>query len=415
MPGLRLVAELGGDGSGFQAMMNRANMTAKNFGTQSIAPLKNLIAGAFTVGAVSALSRKTVEFASHLRDVSDALRVNVEWFQKRANAAKLAGGNEDDLFKFIDTMTKTRAAAVQKPGGEEAKTLQRLGFTGAEIQGLNTMDFFDKLVKAYGDGANAQTAVDIEKVGGKSARNLLAAFGNQFQSDAPIMTAQMVDALDDIGDEFTILQGQLMIALAPAIIFVIDKLKLFVSALQGAGAWLGAQTAVTKKDRQRQYDTAKAEQAFVKEFRAAHSDLTEEQQKRLSQIELRANQVLNDPGLYNPGSVALDAQVAEVAKEANSMEAAKAKLRDLRKRHEQGPPGFEPLDLKETKHAALPTDALVGIGNFLGRNPALVNNIAGQQLQVARQHLDISRQILGAIKGSKGGLPGTENIQVPAG
>jgi hypothetical protein len=391
MPGLRLVAELGGDGAGFQNMMARANMTAKQFGSQAIAPLKNLIAGAFTVGAISALSRKTIEFASHLRDVSDALRVNVEWFQKRANAAKLAGGTEDDLAKFIDTMSKSRSAAVQKPGGVEAKTFERLGFTGAEIQGLNTMEFFDKLVAAFGAGATAQTAVDVEAVGGRTARHLLAAFGNQFQSDAAVMSEQMIDALDDIGDEFTILGNLLLIEFAPAIIAAANAVRKALSILPQFGGGISAG------------------------HEAAKAGAAEDLKRGLPLASRMANVFENFWKGFQHGVVSEEADQKDAE---DQMQRSKAKARELRKRRELSPPGFEPLDLereKTVKRAALPTDALVGIGNFLGRNPALVNNIAGQQLQVARQHLEVGKQILAAIRGSKGGAPGTENIQVPAG
>jgi hypothetical protein len=391
MPGLRLVAELGGDGSGFQAMMNRANMSAKNFGSQTMAPLKNLIAGAFTIGAITALSRKTVEFASHLRDISDALRVNVEWFQKRANAAKVAGGSEDDLFKFIDVMGKSRSAAVQKPEGEEAKTFQRLGFSSAEIQNLNTMAFFDRIVKAFGEGATAQTSVDVEKVGGKSARNLLAAFSDQFRSDTKVMSEQMVDELDKIGDQFTIFGNLLMIQFAPAILVAANAVRKFLSYIPQFATGLAAGHS------------------------AAKAGAAEDLKKGLPLASRMANVLENLWKGFQHGVVSEEADQKDAEDQSK---AAEVKALALRKKREGSAPGFEPLDLEEKKARgpALPTDALVGIGNFLGRNPSLVNNIASQQLQVARQHLEVGKQILTAIKAvSKGGLPGTENIQVPAG
>jgi predicted RecA/RadA family phage recombinase len=391
MAGLRLVAELGGDGSGFDAMMRRANTTKDKFGAQ-FSGLKNIIAGAFTVGAITNLTRQTIQFASHLRDVSDALRVNVEWFQKRANAAKLAGGSEDDLFKFIDTMSKTRSAAVQNPQGTEAGTLGRLGFSGAEISGLNTMEFFDRIVKAFGTGATAQTAVDVEKVGGRTARNLLAAFGQQFQSDAAVMSEQMVDALDDIGDQFTVLKNLLMVEFAPAIKFLMDAILLAVNQLKQAGAFLGGLTSK------------------VSAFDA---------------VKIVANPVLGLAKLTTDAlAEGLDAAWGEAADQqdrSDKSEMQVARARAARKAREQAGPGFEPLDAADKKTAAargpqLSTDALVGIGNFLGRNTSLVNNVAEQTLQVARQQLTATLSVRTAIDNlarlnstSSGtlGIPGT--------
>lgn len=381
MPGLKLVAELGGDGSGFDAMMRRANTTKDRF-SSAFGGLKNVIAGAFTIGAVSNFSAKTIALAGHLRDVSDALRVNVEWFQKRANAAKLSGGSEDDLFKFIDTMRKQRSAAVQKPGGVESQTFSRLGFTGAEVSGLNTMEFFDRIVKAFGEGATAQTAVDVELVGGRSARNLLAAFGNRFASDAAVMSEQMVDDLDDIGDEFTILGNQLMVDLAPAILFVAKAIREAVNQIKQSGSFLGgASSGVTKFD--------------------------------LAQAAINPVSALLNGGraAFSAGQSAAVSEARDQEAAAEQLEISKRKARELRKRREQSGPGFEPLDTNlppiatragpEGPRRTITTDSLVGVGNFLGRNPSLVNNISNQQLAVARSQLSISQQTLNAIQEMK--------------
>lgn len=382
MPGLKLVAELGGDGSGYDAMMRRANATKDKFAS-AFSGLKNVVAGAFTVGAITNLSRRTIEFASHLRDVSDALRVNVEWFQKRANAAKLTGGSEDDLFKLLDQLNKSRSAAVQQPGGAEAQTFGRLGFSGAEISGLNPMAFFDKLVKAYGDGANAQTAVDVEKVGGRSARNLLAAFGNQFQSDAAVMSEEMVDALDDIGDEFTILGNQLLIEFAPviktvaeAVAWALGKMKVGLSGWQGF--WNGYLEKATQQVRQ------DGKTGWAGYFANVAEGLEEGWKQMLGEAAAES---------ANQGTL------------ASQTDAAKARARELRRRRENSTPGFEPLELDADKsparRSAPASDSLVGIGNFLGRNPSLVNSVANQQLQVARTHLGVAQQTLTAIQNLK--------------
>jgi hypothetical protein len=375
---LRLVAELGGDGSGFDAMMNRAHGRVRQFGSQAIAPLKNLIAGAFTVGAITSLSRKTIEYASHIRDISDALRVNVEWFQKRANAAKLAGGSEEDLFKFLDEMNKQRAAAVQDPGGEMAQRFGRLGFSQDEVSGLNTMAFFDKIVTAFGDGATAQTAVDVEKVGGRSARKLLAAFANQFQSDAPVMSEEMINQLDEIGDEFTLLGNQLMIDLAPAIVFVADAIRFAVNQIKQAGAFLGGFFAnLNIKDLVRMLVDPSF--FFSKKGRDAIS----------------------------AGQAATVSEAADQQDAADRLETAREKARAERKRREKSAPGFGPLPddepsspVQPARRDGPPTDALVSVGNFLGRNPALVNSISEQLIQVARSQLDVLKQIAATLSAS---------------
>ncbi|MDD5351530.1 MAG: hypothetical protein PHQ12_15060 [Chthoniobacteraceae bacterium] len=368
-------------------MMRRAHASKDKFGA-AFGGLKNAIAGAFTVGAIASLSRQTIDFASHLNDVSTALQVNVEWFQKRANAARLAGGSEDDLFKFIDSMTKNRSAAVQDPKGEEAKSFGRLGFSGGEISGLSTMAFFDKIVKAFGSGATAQTSVDAEKVGGKSARNLLAAFYEGFKSDAKFMSQEMIDSLDDIGDRFTILKNLLMVELAPAIVFAGNAIMAFVNKTRQLGSELGAQTAETSEARQNRYDTSKKQYQYSKKLLATRADLTPEDTQKLKSL-MKTSLAIMRGELRGPGALAADEEEQRQLKDARELAAAQDAARAERKNREKGPPGFDRLPVKEDKPGRhdIPTDALVGIGNFLGRNGSLVNSVADQTLQVSRLHL----------------------------
>jgi len=55
----------------------------------------------------------------------------------------------------------------------------------------------------------------------------------------------------------------------------------------------------------------------------------------------------------------------------------------------------------------------VGVSNFLGRNPALVNTIANQQLTVAREQLVVLRAMLEHAKAKKV-MPEAQTLQIPA-
>ena len=374
---LRLKAELAGDGSGFDAMMKRANATKDKFAS-SFSGLKSTIAGVFTVGAVTALSRKTIDLAGHLRDVSDALAVNVEWFQKRANAAALAGGSEDDLFKLLGTLNKSREEAFNQPGGEMAQRFGRLGFSSGDISGLNAMEFFDKLTVAFANGADQQANVDVEKVGGRSARNLLAAFYNGFSGGVAGMSEDLINQLDDIGDQFTMLSQSLTIGLAPAIVWVAEKIKGFVDYLKQVGSFWGG---------------------F---FSANGNDPT--------------------PVGWRNGMNAIISEVSDQEAADDALRQSRDAARAARRRREQAPPSFSPLELEKASAAAgggrsrsgpgLITDSLVGIGNFLGRNPGLVNSVASQQLAVARQQLTALQGIWASLKKAPAGA-NLNDLQVP--
>jgi len=81
------------------------------------------------------------------------------------------------------------------------------------------------------------------------------------------------------------------------------------------------------------------------------------------------------------------------------MASAAVAARAARKTRNDAAPGFTRDDSadKPARGPHLPTDALVGIGNFLGRNSSLVNNIAEQTLQVARQHLAATLSVRDAV------------------
>jgi len=400
MPGLKLQAELGGDGSGFDAMMRRADKTKDKFAA-SFAGLKGLIAGAFTVGAVTNLSRQTLELAGHLRDVSDALGVNVEWFQKRANAAKLAGGSEEDLTKFIDTMTRSREDAFNNPDKDMAQRMGRLGFSSQDISGLNTMEFFDKLVKAYASGADAQAAVDVEKIGGKSARNLLAAFQTGLEGAGPIMSEDVINQLDEIGDEFEILKQTLLTGFGPVIAGVTEGLTKFINKVKVLLAALSGDSAGHVRAQMLRNTAENNPNRFVRD--AAQKALDE----------FNAN-----GGVEGYSGQVIEEELKKQQEEEERIRKARQAERAARRNRENRGPNFERTGEtekpeKEKRLPALTTDSLVGVSNFLGRNPALVNTIANQQLTVAREQLVVLRAMLEHAKAKKV-MPEAQTLQIPA-
>jgi hypothetical protein len=380
---LRLKAELGGDGAGFDAMMRRANMSVGKLGGV-FGGLKSIIAGAFTVGAISNFTRKTIDLAKGLRDVSDALAVDVEWFQKMANGAKLAGASQEDLVKFMQKLNESREAAFQRPDGDLAQRFGRLGMSGEDISGLNTREFFEKLTKKFSEGITTQTAVDVAKVGGESARKLMAAFRNGFESDLPTMPAHLVDELAEIGDGFHAVSLSLRTGMAPAIIAVAEAIGFLMNKSDELVNFLGGYLEGQRQERRWSdgYNQAGPTERFIREW---------------SGFEYIASLIRgHETGMVLGGQTALDTVEGQAVLAAAIKEAVAAR-QAAREAAAAAPPNFEPRDPPTLDRPApgrsprLVTDSLVGVGNFFGRNPALVNTIANQQLQVARDHVRISQ------------------------
>ena len=77
MSDFRVQGRLGLDGAAFFSTLNRARGAVGSFGAA--------MAGAFSVGAITAFSKSILDLAGNLNDVSEALGLNVEYLQKFLN------------------------------------------------------------------------------------------------------------------------------------------------------------------------------------------------------------------------------------------------------------------------------------------------------------------------------------------
>lgn len=399
--GLKLRAELGGDGSGFHAMMNRANAAKDKFAS-AFGGLKNVIAGAFTVGAITSFANKTIQAASHLRDLADRLGVNVEWLQETGFAAKQAGADVDKLTKFLEKLGENREMALQ--GGETGRmklaAFERLGISEAGLRGTNLQGLFDQIAKAYKEGNQQALGPALKEVGGKSAYELAAAFqqgieeNRQLARDAgTVMGEETIDALKAVADQLTTLQEQLMAEFAPAIVSTIKTVTDAVRQLKQFGSGVGR-------------GFTEAEIGLAEDHREGAGLGTKWQRfwKRLSQ------------GFVS--GVVSEAFSQDEALAA--LEAVQKKIREARAARENAAPDVRPLiergnAEKKTRGPGLVTDSLVGVGNFLGRNPQLVNTLANQHLQVSRDHLAVARETFMLLKASPlmSQMTGLSGLQVP--
>jgi len=341
--GLKLTGEVSLDGSGFSRGLT-------GLGNQ-VGALKNTLVAAFGAFAIGNLVKGTVAWAGALQDSADALGVNVEFLQKLQNGAKLSGADIEDVTKFMLEMNKSREDAFQKPTDKNAQAFGRLGVSRTDITSLNTQQFFEKIMAAFANGATTQSVTDLQEVGGRSARKLAAAFANQFASDAPIVAKEIIAQLDQVGDRFSELQTTLMVTLAPAILWVIEKIREFVNTIKQLGAFFGGMFRHT------------VEKGFSGEagnaFAAGGQDATEEEQRQKA--------------------------------EKRKSDAAIAAVVAARKKREEEVPKFPDLLTKDekptsaTQSRGLPSsDALLAVGNFLGSGSSAINSIASQQLKEAQ-------------------------------
>ena len=311
-----LMGVLGLDANPFKSGLSQAQILANRAGNKIGSALTSQIAGFLSVAAVGQLARATVGWASKLNDVADAQRVNVEWLQKMVNGAELYGGTLEDVEKVLDSINKNRA----NPTKDSAAAMGRLGLGGSES--LGPMAFFDKLSSRISKGFDSQSASDLEAIGGKSARNLLLAFSEQFKNDTPIISQEMVDQLDEIGDKFTELGTVLKVTLAPAILWAANAVHYLVQRWQRVAAFWGGAIG---------------------------------------------------GGSLDAGAIERDRLIKEQEKADKDAEDARARMGEIRKQRQSQ--GLSPLDdLKAPKAAAFKSaielNALQKVGAYVGMDPS---------------------------------------------
>ena len=377
-----------GDGSGLSQAFARAKTQAGAFAnsirTGVIGSISGQFASLVSIGVLTGLSAKTISFAGHMRDLADTLKVNVEWLQKFRNAAVATGSSEDDFAAFMVKVQASRQAAFNKPNSAQGQAFGRLGFSPGEISGANSLSpqaFVEKLVKAFSEGG-AEAENDIRTVGGRSAYKLVNAFRQGIDDAGPIISEDLIDALDDIGDEFEVLKTQLMVDLAPAIVTTANALNGFLGWIREIGAYLGG--------------------LFLSRAPGSVADQNDERgmspkQKEVLRRAQKAKGWVFGDGDSQAGQAALDVEKKD-GQRREVIRSQRQAERAARRRRESSGPNFtaDEKDAKEPraqKVQAIKTDALSKAGLFtVSGLLARPNPVEQEQLKTLRKIEENTRE-----------------------
>lgn len=394
---------IGGNATGFFTVMNKAKAEARTFaasiGGTMFGGLQGQLAALVSVGAITQLTRQTIAFAGSMRDLADTIGVNVEWLQKMRMTAVKAGSSENDLVRFMYESNNSRSAAVKDPNGKEAMALQRLGFSQGEISNLPVQDFMEKIFAAFKNGSSAQVENDVREIGGKAAFQLMAAFQAGIDENADVMSENLVDALDEIGDMFDELSTSLMVTFAPAIVMVGDAIKETVDqisvAQRGLGEVLGSaaeQARLWVTGDEASATDRKAKYRSQLDRRVAAGEITQEQaDKKWKQAGNADVSATTSSSLGRDISTGESEAMAEIERrKADSEKARQAKL-EARRRREKSAPDFDATpDKKEkqTKEIGWAPDEYSKMGMFsrssVWLNPTLGNDMQRENLRVLK-------------------------------
>ncbi len=375
------------DGSGFQQGLTSAKHSVKQFGEQAFGGLKEEIFAAFTAGAIIEMSKKTIEWAGHVQDLSDRLGVSVEYLQQMQYVAKRSGSSVDTLAGFFEKLAINRqeALAGNQDSAKKLASFEKLGVSAQTLSSTGTQGLTDIIADAFKNGGSSEALIGaLRDVGGRGAGELIASFthglaeGRQAAVDAgAVMSEDTVDALKEIDDEFEELKIQLMVNLGPAILTVVSWLKNLWDVFKAGAA---------------------AVQGFMEvfSFKKLFSGQAEREQNMADAKKEAADR--SDAVMQE----SIDDQLRN-EKEARERSAA----RHARQRGDIIPiQTYKPKEHEEKKV----TDSLISVGNFLGAGRSTLESIGIETNNLLRE----SREYLRQIANKTANTTPNSGMQVPA-
>jgi len=398
---LKLVGEISLDGSGWKRGLDRAGMEAGNFSKSALGGIKGAIAGAFSVGAISALAKKTVEYAGHINDLADRLGVTTDYLQEMQFVTKQNGGSVDDL---TATFEKLGAARVEALSGNlvAQQSFKTLGISDKDLKTKGTSDLMDTIAdkfKQFGNSDALKTA--FKTLGGKGAGVLVPSFidgikeGRKAAQDAgAVIKEDSILQIDAIGDKFDELSIEMMNFAAPAILSFADALKVMLDQLQqtqeGIAVFLGDLETYTGRGNAQSRPEANANRdvQFARlqaqlDRKVAAGTMTQEQADQ----RIKKEKGVMDFSVGNTLNHAIEA-MQTTADQQSGTEAAAAAARAAKIAERAKTAGSAPVIPAEPVSMHLRSaDSLVSVGNFLGQNSgaSMIEQIAKKQLVATEQ------------------------------
>ena len=192
--------------------MSNVDKSMANFG-KSVSSQFTMLAGRAV--AVYATITKVAAVLNDLGQASDAaarMGLTVEEYTKLKFAAEQYGSSIEEIAKAQKDVNKLMDEAATKPGGDQFKTLQALGFSESDIinRNIKVAEVFERIGEAI-KGASSEEekfAIASRVFGDKISQSMVPVLENykEFQSvqaSATSMSQKSADALDRAGERMT--------------------------------------------------------------------------------------------------------------------------------------------------------------------------------------------------------------------
>jgi len=412
---LKLVGEISLDGSGFSRGLNRAQSEASKFASSGLGSIKSAIAGAFSVGAIVALTKKTIDYAGHITDLADRLHVGTDYLQQMQYVLKQNGGSVDDLTQVFEKLGAARMAAL---GGNAAAqgAFQKLGVGMSDLKTKGTSEILDNIAGQFKKlGNNDEIKSAFKQVGGRGAGILVPAFIDGIDegraaatASGSVMSEETIGQLDAIGDQFDQLGIRLMANVAPAILAVTNAFTGLIDRLAqgqaGLGEFLGNLFGSASSKEKSDAEKRAKKYTEQQDRKVREGKITQEQADANKKKYLGNAAITSTPLMDGVGQAVQDTRDAQNAAKKASADALAKKIADRKKP--------ETIGAIPTATAAAPKaqlrsmDSLTSVGNFLGANSgaSAIEQIAKKQLSAAEKTNTLLEKITSGGDGF--GIPG---------
>lgn len=392
--GLKLMAELGLDGSGFEAGLKKAESATHHL-TES---LKGFVIGAVGIATVEQAISKTVETAKELINTSKRLAIAPEQLQVLRQAAKESGTELDALASFFEKIDIARQKALG--GGATGRNMTAMfGAVGITPTMLHNQTAAQLAMGPISQTVRSRNPEELgaifRELGVKGFGPMIAVLktdfgelGKKMKDMGAIMDTETAVKLKLLSDEFEMI-GQILISqLGPALL-------LFVQALYVGILQLGSKIAQAKAFMEGGTKNDSANENFgwgekltqwivvggIKlgdKLKYAKED--PESRKRLLEMvhfdEKGGEQAAKDAEIKWQKKIDdFFAKLFELEQRANALK-------------NPIPPDFSKSNLPEkfsNKALQTPSDSLTKVGNFLGGLGVSTTNIDQRKLEYLKQ------------------------------
>jgi hypothetical protein len=201
--------------------------------------LGGVLAGAFSVGAITGAVKSFVDVASALTDMSQKTGISTTKLQELKFAAEQNGGTLEDVTKGITKMGKS---LIEGNSGTVA-AVSRLGLSLTDLRKMDPADAFttlsDAIAKVPSPLERSKLAMDIfGKAGAELLPTMTGNLGETMKAAEKlglVIDEKTVAAGDNLGDTFTALQGVGMGVIGKMIGPMLPALQMVADGMLGVG------------------------------------------------------------------------------------------------------------------------------------------------------------------------------------